>query len=85
MTFDDFVRGVGNEVGLDLRDAVMSSRLDEDLLLDSIARYELILVVEDIAGRALPEDLIDGIETLGDAFEWAIVGLKQTPSEPTTR
>lgn len=43
-----------------------SSRLDEDLNLDSLAQVEVILKVEDTYGVTIDEDEAAGLKTIGD-------------------
>jgi acyl carrier protein len=72
MDFATFIRRVEGEMEVDLGSPLPTARLEEDLALDSIARYELMLVVEELVGRELPDQLLDGIETLGEAYDWVV-------------
>ncbi len=54
-------------------DAVsLDNRLDSELGLDSLARAELLVVVERTFGVQLPEDLFSEAETLGDLLDHAL-------------
>lgn len=45
-------------------------RLAEDLGFDSVAMFELFVVLEDAAGREIPHELLDNVETMADAWSW---------------
>lgn len=70
MTFDEFVTDLERRVETQLIERSASSRLNEDLGLDSISMLELLLTLEDMTGRVFPTDLIASLETLGDAYGW---------------
>ena len=46
-----------------------ASSLDRDLGFDSLARMELLLRIETVAGVALPEDTLQNAETLADLWQ----------------
>jgi len=67
-----FVRCVAGELEVDPGGWTVSARFVDDLGFDSLALLELFLVLEGIAGRVLPEDLLDSIETVEDAWAWSV-------------
>jgi hypothetical protein len=42
----------------------------EPLELDSLGRLELMMVLEEIAGRELPHELVLSLESHGDVYGW---------------
>lgn len=72
MDLESFVRFVAGELAIDAGDWTASARFVDDLGFDSLALLELFLVLEGIAGRVLPEDLLDSIETVEDAWGWSV-------------
>jgi acyl carrier protein len=67
LTFDDFVRRVGDALDLEADELVLDARLDEDLGLDSYDIVELLTLVEELGAR-FPDDVAVGIETVGDLY-----------------
>jgi acyl carrier protein len=67
LTFDDFVRRVGDALDLEADELVLDARLDEDLGLDSYDIVELLTLVEEMGAR-FPDDVAVGIETVGDLY-----------------
>jgi acyl carrier protein len=48
------------------------------LALDSLGRYELWLLLEEVSGREIPLQLVASIETSADAHRW-LSYLRTTP------
>jgi acyl carrier protein len=46
-----------------------SLSLRDDLAFDSIMYFELLVVLEDVAGFTLQTELIAGLRTVGDVFD----------------
>jgi acyl carrier protein len=67
--FTDFVELAAAWINLRLEGARPEDRL-VDLGLDSIAMFELFVLLEDAAVHDLPVELIDSLETLGDVWHW---------------
>lgn len=68
--FDGFVGMLRGRLNLRLDDVTPELRLEEDLGLDSIAMFELFVLLEDTAARELPFELLDNVETMADAWSW---------------
>ena len=49
------------------------TRLFEDLELDSLQAFELIICIESIAGVLVPPEEMPNIWTLGDAYDYYVV------------
>ena len=72
MELESFVRLVTGELATEPGGWTASARFVDDLGFDSLALLELFLVLEAIAGRVLPEELLDSIETVEDAWAWSV-------------
>lgn len=70
LTFDDFVGRVASELGIDVANPARDTSLRDDLMFDSIAVFEFVLVLEELCGVLMPEALLSTIDTLGEAFGW---------------
>lgn len=68
--FDAFVALLGSRLNLPLDGAAPQDRLVIDLGLDSVALFELFVLLEDTADRELPLELVESLETLADAWHW---------------
>jgi acyl carrier protein len=62
-----FVAYVADEMRWDVP-VTPATELDDDLCVDSVARYELLCVVEDL-GVVLDEGRLGEWQTLGDLYE----------------
>ncbi len=69
MGWDEFLALVGDELGLDTAGWEPRSTLVE-VGIDSLATLELVLALEERGGFRFPDELIDAIRTLGDAWAW---------------
>jgi acyl carrier protein len=72
-TWDDFVAKVANGLGFTVESIetwTPASRLQEDLLLDSLALFELWLLAEEGYGVTLEPELFESIETAGELHQW---------------
>ncbi len=72
MELESFVGLVAGELAVDPTGWTASARFVDDLGFDSLALLELFLVLESVAGRVLPEELLDSIETVEDAWAWSV-------------
>jgi acyl carrier protein len=63
----DFMNYIATELDLDPSRLTPASRLIGDLDLDSVQVLELIVVIEEL-GVELPDDEIDSIDSIGDAY-----------------
>jgi acyl carrier protein len=70
MAFDEFLGLLSGHLSIALEGAAPEHRLVDDLGLDSIALFELVVLLEDTAGHDLPLELVDSVETLADAWHW---------------
>jgi acyl carrier protein len=68
--FDAFVTQLGHELDVSLDGAWPEARLVDDLGLDSIALFRLLVLLEDVAPHDLPLELVDSLETLADVWHW---------------
>lgn len=65
-----FVQLIEEHLGLD-RCPVMTDRLVDDLQLDSLARLELWVAFEMMAGRWVEPGALDACETVSDLYHFA--------------
>jgi acyl carrier protein len=63
-----FCEHVARELDLAVAHLAADARLVEDLCFDSVLMFELLLVVEDLAGVTLPDALVGQLVTVRDAF-----------------
>lgn len=70
--FEAFVELLRDRLNLRLDGAPVTPelRLAEDLGFDSVAMFELFVLLEDAAARELPYELLDNVETMADAWNW---------------
>ena len=69
LPFDEFWQLVIGDLAVaELTTATEGTRLAEDLFFDSVLTFELLLLVEDLAGVLLPEEMIGQLETVGDVY-----------------
>jgi acyl carrier protein len=68
--FDIFVARLGDHLDVSLDGAAPEDRLVDDLGFDSIARFRLLVLLEDVAPHDLPVELLDSLETLADVWHW---------------
>lgn len=69
-TFDGFVELLAAHVSHPFEAVTPEHRLVDDLGVDSIAMFEIFVLLEDVAAHELPVELVDSLETLGDAWHW---------------
>lgn len=63
-----WMRRVADALGRDDIEFTLAARLAEDLDFDSLAIYELIVLMEEL-GADVPEALIPSLVTLGDVYD----------------
>jgi acyl carrier protein len=68
--FDAFVTRLGHEVDVSFEGAWPEARLVDDLGLDSITLFRLVVLLEDVAPHELPLELVDNLQTLADVWHW---------------
>jgi acyl carrier protein len=71
-SFEVFLKAFTGYFELELgpQDLAPSTRLVEDLGFDSIAMFELILLLEDLAGFEIPEQVASDLKDLGDVHHY---------------
>lgn len=73
-------------LGRDVPDPLRADlHLIDDLGFDSLELYEFQVLVEELCGQSLPDDLLAQIDTLGAAFEWCRVKAGQSHPRPDRR
>jgi acyl carrier protein/RimJ/RimL family protein N-acetyltransferase len=73
-------------LGRDVPDPLRADlHLVNDLGFDSLELYEFQVLIEELCGQALPDDLLAQIDTLGAAFEWCRVKAGQSAPRPDRR
>lgn len=84
LTFEAFTDLLRDELDLTADPPwTMTDRLVEDLAFDSLQLFELVLVLELVGDFEFPEELIDEIATIGDAYEW--FAARAVPTASVTR
>ncbi|MDZ4826012.1 MAG: acyl carrier protein [Actinomycetota bacterium] len=68
LEFDAFWEVLLAELELPVVAVVPDTLLRDDLAFDSVLTFELLLVVEDLAGVMLPEQLLGQLVTVGDVY-----------------
>lgn len=72
----DTIRSVAAEVlGIDAAGIEESSRFREDLEADSLHLVELVMGLEDHFGIEVPEDDLEGVDTIGRAVDLVLARL----------
>jgi RimJ/RimL family protein N-acetyltransferase len=69
-TFDAFAAAFGRYFDLDPSGLLPSTQLAEELGFDSLLRYELLLLLEDLAGFDVPEGVMAEIHSMDDVFHY---------------
>ncbi|CAN5580674.1 hypothetical protein BH20ACT2_BH20ACT2_09540 [soil metagenome] len=64
--FESFRRSLGDIMERDLSTATADARLEEDLELDSVELFEVLIAIEEVAGVVIDDDAVEGVQTLGD-------------------
>jgi acyl carrier protein len=80
--FEDFVALLRSRITLPADPVGRDARLAEDLGFDSIAMFELLVMLEETGGRDVPDGVIDNIETVGQAFDWFVDLAVQGQNQP---
>jgi acyl carrier protein len=73
------VQAASEELDIDLGDITLDTRLT-DLGMDSMDQLELVTVLEERLGVRVPEEMMDGIKTIGDLVR-SLVSLQRDRSE----
>lgn len=67
--FDKLKELISEAAGIDPEAITAETNFKEDLGLDSLDLYEIVLACEDFLQREIDDDDLAGIETVGDALE----------------
>jgi acyl carrier protein len=67
--FGRFKKCVVEVLSVDESAVVPEAKFGDDLDADSLDLVELVMALEDEFGVAVPEDELEGIETVGQAYE----------------
>ena len=78
MTLDEFRSYVASELGRDPASIAPEANLRDEVGLDSVEMFLLLIAVEDLGAR-FPEDLMPHIVTLGDAYHHLLTSSGHRP------
>jgi acyl carrier protein len=67
--FGRFKKCVVDVLSVDEDAVVLDAKFGDDLDADSLDLVELVMALEDEFGVAVPEDELEGVETVGQAYE----------------
>ncbi len=67
--FGRFKKCVVEVLSVDEAAVVPDAKFGDDLDADSLDLVELVMALEDEFGVAVPEDELEGVETVGQAYE----------------
>lgn len=70
MVFDSVKKIIEEQLGVDAEDVNMGSAFVEDLGADSLDVVELIMAFESEFDMEIPDDDVEGIETVEDAVNY---------------
>ena len=57
-------------LGVDEDKVTLEASFRQDLHADSLDTYELVYAIEEAIGVKIPDDVANGFETVGDAYEY---------------
>ncbi|MCR5060409.1 MAG: acyl carrier protein [Saccharofermentans sp.] len=69
MIFDDIVRELTQTLNMSPTDITVDLSLRNDLILDSLQLYELVIDMEEAYNIRLPDELLDEIDTIQDVVD----------------
>ena len=67
--FDRFKKCVVDVLSVEPEKVTMEAKFGDDLDADSLDLVELVMALEEEFGVEVPEEELDGIETVGEAYE----------------
>mgnify|MGYP006172780889 CR=1 FL=1 len=70
--FNRFVKCAVDTLKVDAAQVVPAARFKEDLDADSLDVVELVMALEEEFGVEVPEEDLDGIETIGQAYDLVV-------------
>ncbi|SCW43004.1 acyl carrier protein [Ruminococcaceae bacterium YRB3002] len=69
MIFDDIVRMLSQAMNISPTDITPDISLRNDLILDSLQLYELVIDLEEAYDIRLPDEILDDIDTIDNVVE----------------
>jgi acyl carrier protein len=78
LDYDEFCDRLADEFGLDRRRLVADAAVVADLGFDSLLIFEIVLLIEELAGATLPEALIGQLVTMNDFHAIYVTRATQT-------
>ena len=66
--FDRFAKCAVNVLSVDAAKITMDTRFKDDLDADSLDLVELVMALEEEFGISVPENELEGVDTVGKAF-----------------
>ena len=69
MIFDDIVKELTQTLNMSPTDITTDLSLRDDLILDSLQLYELVIDMEEAYNIRLPDELLDEIDTIEDVVD----------------
>ena len=69
MIFDDIVKELTQTLNISPTDITTDLSLRNDLILDSLQLYELVIDIEEAYNIRLPDELLDEIDTIEDVVD----------------
>ena len=69
MIFDDIVKELSQALNISPTDITMDLSLRNDLIIDSLQLYELVIDMEEAYDIRLPDEELDHIDTIEDVVE----------------
>ena len=69
MIFDDIVSELTQTLNMSPTDITVDLSLRNDLILDSLQLYELVIDMEEAYNIRLPDELLDEIDTIQDVVD----------------
>ena len=70
--FARFTKGAVNVLSVDAAKVTKEARFGDDLDADSLDLVELVMALEEEFGVEVPEEDLDGIETIGQAYDLVV-------------
>ncbi|MDF2699741.1 MAG: acyl carrier protein [Haloplasmataceae bacterium] len=70
MIFEKVVELIANELSVSKEEIKMETHLQNDLGADSLDAVELIMTVEEEFDLSIPDDLAQGLKTVGDIVRY---------------
>ena len=69
MIFDDIVKELSQALNISPTDITADLSLRNDMIIDSLQLYEVVINLEEAYNIRLPDELLDEIDTIDDVVE----------------